>query len=63
MQNTAFKEKEGAMNKRVHLIFAIILVFILANVAVSQESILIKNGKIVPIVGEVIPNGSLLIQN
>jgi len=63
MQNTAFKEKEGAMNKRVHLIFAIILVFILANVALPQESILIKNGKIVPVVGEVIPNGSLLIQN
>jgi imidazolonepropionase-like amidohydrolase len=63
MQNTAFKEKEGAMNKRVHLIFAIILVFILANAALPQESILIKNGKIVPVVGEVIPNGSLLIQN
>ncbi|MCK4931638.1 MAG: hypothetical protein KAT01_05700, partial [Candidatus Aminicenantes bacterium] len=51
------------MNKRVHLIFAIILVFILANAALPQESILIKNGKIVPVVGEVIPNGSLLIQN
>jgi imidazolonepropionase-like amidohydrolase len=51
------------MNKRAHLIFAIILVFILANVALPQESILIKNGKIVPVVGEMIPNGSLLIQN
>lgn len=51
------------MNKRVHLIFVLILVFILTNVALSQESILIKNGKIVPVVGEVIPNGSLLIQN
>ncbi len=63
MQNTAFREKEGAMNKRVHLIFAMILVFVLANVALSQESILIRNGRIVPVVGEVIPNGSLLIQS
>jgi imidazolonepropionase-like amidohydrolase len=63
MLNTAFREKEGAMNKKVHLIFVMILVFILTNVALSQESILIKNGKIVPVVGEVIPNGSLLIQN
>lgn len=63
MPNTAFKEKEGAMNKRIQLIFVLILVFILTNVALSQEQILIKNGKIVPVVGEVIPNGSLLIQN
>ena len=51
------------MNKRIQLIFVLILVFILTNVALSQEQILIKNGKIVPVVGEVIPNGSLLIQN
>ena len=63
MLNTAFREKEGAMNKNVHLIFVMILVFILTNVALSQESILIKNGKIVPVVGEVIPNGSLLIRD
>ena len=63
MQNTAFREKEGAMNKRVHLIFALILVFILTNVALSQESILIKNGRIIPVVGDAIPNGSLLIQD
>ncbi|MGB6339982.1 MAG: amidohydrolase family protein [Candidatus Aminicenantaceae bacterium] len=51
------------MNKRIQLIFVLILVFILTNVALSQEQILIKNGKIVPVVGEVIPNGSLLIQD
>lgn len=63
MTNTAFKWKEEAMDKRIHPIFALILFFILTNVALSQESILITNGKIVPVVGEVIPNGSLLIQD
>jgi imidazolonepropionase-like amidohydrolase len=51
------------MNKNAHLIIALILVFICSNVALAQESILIKNGKIVPVVGDVIPNGSLLIQD
>lgn len=51
------------MNKRVHLIIALILVSIFANAAFSQESILIKNGKIVPVVGDTIANGSLLIQD
>ena len=51
------------MNKKVHLIVVVILFFALTNAALSEESILIKNGRIVPVVGEVIPNGSLLIQN
>jgi imidazolonepropionase-like amidohydrolase len=63
MKNKAFKREEGAMNKKAHLIIALILVFICSNVALAQESILIKNGKIVPVVGDVIPNGSLLIQD
>jgi imidazolonepropionase-like amidohydrolase len=50
------------MNKKAHLIFGLVLAFIFSNVALSQESILIKNGKIVPMVGEIIPNGRLLIQ-
>lgn len=63
MPKTAFKREEGTMNKKLHPIFGLILFFILSNVALSQESILIKNGRIVPVVGDVIPNGSLLIQD
>ncbi len=63
MPNTAFKREEGAMNKRIYPVFIFILLFGLSNAALSQESILIKNGKIVPVVGEVIPNGSLIVQN
>jgi imidazolonepropionase-like amidohydrolase len=63
MPNTAFIQQEEVMNKKAHLIFGLILVFVLTNGILAQESILIKNGKIVPVVGEVIPNGSLLIQD
>jgi imidazolonepropionase-like amidohydrolase len=51
------------MNKTAPVILLLILFFVLTNTTFSQESILIKNGKIVPVVGEVIPNGSLLIQD
>lgn len=63
MPNTAFRRKERVMNKKAFMIVILILVSGLTNEAISQESILIMNGKIVPVVGEVIPNGSLLIQN
>jgi imidazolonepropionase-like amidohydrolase len=63
MPNTALPREEEAMNKRAHLIFALILFFILANGVLAQESILIRNGNIIPVVGEAIPNGSLLIQD
>jgi imidazolonepropionase-like amidohydrolase len=51
------------MNKRIHLIFFLMLVLGLPNAGQTQETILIRNGKIVPVVGDVIPNGSVLIQN
>lgn len=63
MPNTALQREEVSMNKKAHLFLVLIMVIFLTNAALSQEAILIKNGKIVPIVGEVIPNGSLLIHD
>lgn len=51
------------MNKRILLAVALILIFGVVELAHAQESILIKNGKIIPVVGDVIPNGSLLIRD
>jgi len=50
------------MNKNI-FISILLTVFITGSLAASpQETILIKNGTIVPVVGRSIPNGSLLIQ-
>lgn len=51
------------MNKRILLAVALILIFGVVELSHAQESILIKNGKIIPVVGDVIPNGSLLIRD
>jgi imidazolonepropionase-like amidohydrolase len=51
------------MNKnRIVLAAAVLALFVTATPAWAQESILIKNGTIVPVVGSPIPNGSLLIR-
>ncbi len=51
------------MSKRIILFFALILILGVLELARAQDTILIRNGKIVPVVGEVIPNGSVLIQD
>jgi len=50
------------MTKKVCLV-GILLIVLTVPYAISQESILIKNGTIVPVVGEPINSGSLLIQD
>lgn len=51
------------MIKKAYFSCAILLFFMLVLHASPQETILIKNGTIVPVVGNVVKNGSLLIQN
>ena len=50
------------MRKKVYYLSGILLFFLLTIFAQAQETILIKNGTIVPVVGNPIQNGSLLIQ-
>ncbi|MFC2169884.1 amidohydrolase family protein [Acidobacteriota bacterium] len=50
------------MNKKI-LLFSMLLLFFMVSLNVqAQETILIKNGTINPVVGSIIENGSLLIQ-
>lgn len=50
------------MRKKAYYLSGVLLFFLLTIFAQAQETILIKNGTIVPVVGKPIPNGSLLIQ-
>ena len=50
------------MRKKVYYLSGVLLFFLLTIFAQAQETILIKNGTIVPVVGNPIQNGSLLIQ-
>lgn len=50
------------IDRRILLGMAVLLAGMLAATAQAQDTILIRNGTIVPVVGKVIPNGSLLIQ-
>jgi imidazolonepropionase-like amidohydrolase len=49
-------------NRRILLGVAVLLAVMLAATAQAQDTILIKNGTIVPVVGKPVPNGSILIQ-
>jgi len=51
------------MNKKTYFISGLFLFFLAALLAFPQETILIKNGTIVPVCGKTIKNGDLLIQN
>jgi len=51
------------MNKKTYFISGLFLFFLTALLAFPQETILIKNGTIVPVCGKTIKNGDLLIQN
>jgi len=51
------------MNKKAYIISSLFLFFLAALLAFPQETILIKNGTIVPVTGKTIKNGDLLIQN
>jgi len=51
------------MNKKAYIISSLFLFFLAALIAFPQETILIKNGTIVPVYGKTIKNGDLLIQN
>lgn len=51
------------MNKKAYFISSLLLLFLAAIMAFPQETILIKNGTIVPITHKTIKNGDLLIQN
>lgn len=51
------------MIKKAYFSCALLLFFMMVLLASPQETILIKNGTIVPIVGKIVKNGSLLIQN
>jgi imidazolonepropionase-like amidohydrolase len=51
------------MNKKSRLICALFLFCVVAILAYPQDTILIKNGKIVPVVGKTLPNGSILIKD
>lgn len=50
------------MNKRTYFSCALLIFFLMVLLAQPQETILIQNGTIVPVVGRIIQNGSLLIQ-
>lgn len=50
------------MRKKAYYLSGVLLFFLLTIFAQAQETILIKNGTIVPVVGKPIQNGSLLIQ-
>ena len=50
------------MNKRTYFPCTLLLFFLIVIPAQPQETILIQNGIIVPVVGSIIQNGSLLIQ-
>lgn len=50
------------MNKKSYSV-AVSLFFVVALLAFPQDTLLIRNGTIVPVVGETIPNGSVLIQD
>lgn len=50
------------MRKKAYYLSGVLLFFLLTIFAQAQETILIKNGTIVPVVGNPIQNGSLLIQ-
>jgi len=50
------------MNKRTYFSCALLIFFLMVLIAQPQETILIQNGTIVPVVGRIIQNGSLLIQ-
>jgi len=47
--------------KKITIVWATVVFFLGAFYADAQETILIKNGTIVPVVGKVITNGSLLV--
>jgi len=49
------------MNKKVCYLFGLFLFFLIGSFVFSEEAILIKNGRIVPVVGKVLPEGSVLI--
>jgi len=51
------------MNKKAYIISSLFLFFLAALLVFPQETILIKNGTIVPVCGKTIKNGDLLIQN
>jgi len=51
------------MSKKSHSICAVLLFFVVALLAFPQDTILIRNGKIVPVVGKTLPNGSVLIKD
>jgi len=51
------------MNKKAYIISSLFLFFLAILIAFPQETILIKNGTIVPVCGKTIKNGDLLIQN
>jgi len=51
------------MNKKSYFVCASLLFFIVALTAFPQDTILIRNGKIIPVVGNAIPNGSVLIKD
>lgn len=51
------------MNKKNYFICAALLFFIVGLMAFPQDTILIRNGKIVPVVGKEIPIGSVLIKD
>ncbi len=51
------------MNKKAYIMSSLFLFFLAAITAFPQETILIKNGTIVPVSGKSIKNGDLLIQN
>lgn len=50
------------MNKKIRLLSSFFLFFLVVLFALPQDTILIKNGTIVPVVGKITENGSLLIQ-
>jgi imidazolonepropionase-like amidohydrolase len=51
------------MNKKSYFVCALFLFCVVAILAFPQDTILIKNGKIVPVVGKTLPNGSVLIKD
>ena len=62
MQRIAWLPKEEAMNKNT-CVFTFLLFFLLALFVQAGETILIKNGTIVTVVGNRIQKGSILIED
>ena len=50
------------MNKKIRFLSSLFMFFLVVLLALPQDTILIKNGTIVPVVGKITENGSLLIQ-